>query len=131
MAKFDPSRERYHHAVHQHILSVIKSGVSRREMASILGVTRQAIASYVTERTTPKPHIIEKLLTKWPTKLPFRNTAFGAGAYAVPTPKIEEVPLQGDLFAALNAVKPENLKIEVTRDGTSDLELRVSIKIAG
>ncbi len=32
-------------------------------MGNVLGVTKQAISSYSIGRTTPKPHIIEKLLT--------------------------------------------------------------------
>ncbi|MGA2351238.1 MAG: helix-turn-helix transcriptional regulator [Terracidiphilus sp.] len=131
MSKIDRDREEFKKILRDHIVSVLDGGVSRNEMCDVLGVTRQAISSYVTERTTPKPYIIRKLLNKWPAQLQFRDAAFGPGAFGVSSPRLERVPFQQDFFAALNSIKRENLKIEVAKSGTSDVELRVSIKIAG
>jgi hypothetical protein len=132
MAKSDPDRDAYNKAVHDHIVNVINSGVTRRAMCNALGgLTRAAISSYVTGRTTPKPYIIERLLVNWPTQLPFRGVPFGAGAYASPAPKPESVPYQRDLFSTLNSIKPEDLKIEVERASGKDVELKVSIRVAG
>jgi hypothetical protein len=100
-------------------------------MAGVLGVTRAAISSYVIGRTTPKPYIIERLLTKWPTQLQFRGVPFAVGAYGSQALKPEAVPYQTDLFSTLSSIKPENLKIEVERASATDVELKVSIRVAG
>jgi hypothetical protein len=100
-------------------------------MCVVLGVTRQAISSYVIGRTTPKPHIVRRLLCKWPVEISYRDIVFGPEAFNVPDAKPESVPLQGNLFAALSSIKREDLKIDVDRSGWSDVELKVSIKIAG
>jgi hypothetical protein len=132
MAKADPDRDAYNKAVHDHIVNVINSGVTRRAMCNALGgLSRAAISSYWTGRTTPKPYIIERLLVNWPTQLPFRGVPFGVGAYRSPAPKPESVPYQRDLFSTLNSIKPEDLKIEVERASGKDVELKVSIRVAG
>jgi hypothetical protein len=41
------------------------------------------------------------------------------------------VPYQRDLFSTLNSIKPEDLKIEVERASGKDVELKVSIRVAG
>jgi hypothetical protein len=127
----DPDRVAYHQAVREHIIRVLGSGVPRREMANELDVTRAAISSYVTGRTIPKPYIIERLLMKWPARLPFRGVAFEAGAFASPASRLKSVPRQGDLYSNLSSIKPEDLKIEVGRASATDVELKVSIRIAG
>jgi hypothetical protein len=129
--KTDTDRNAYYQAVRKHIVSVINSGVSRREMGEELDVTRAAISSYVIGRTTPKPYIIERLLMKWPTQLPFRGVPFGVGAYGGPAPKPESVPYQPNLFSTFSSIKPEDLKIEIERTSATDVELKVSIRVAG
>jgi hypothetical protein len=132
MAKVHPDRDEYSKAVRDHIVGVLKSGVKRSVMCSVLGgISRAAISSYVLGRTTPKPYIIERLLMKWPTQLSFRGVPFGVGAYARPAPKPESVPYQKDLFSTLSSIKPENLRIEVERASATDVELKVSIRVAG
>ncbi|HEV2485626.1 MAG TPA: hypothetical protein VGT08_08850 [Terracidiphilus sp.] len=131
MAKTHPDRDAYNKAVRDHIVSILNSGVSRHVMGDFLGVTRAAISSYVTGRTTPKPYIIERLLMKWPTKLSFRGVPFEVGAFGSPAPKPESVPYQRDLFTALSSIKSRNLKIEVERANGTDVELRVSIRVVG
>ncbi len=131
MAKADPDRDTYNKAVRDHIIRVIESGVSRRVMANVLVVTRAAVSSYVIGRTTPKPYIIERLLMKWPTQLPFRGVPFGVGAYGSPALKPESLPYQRDLFSTLNSIKPGDLKIEVERASATDVALKVSIRVAG
>jgi hypothetical protein len=130
MPKVDPDRERFNQEVQNHILRILES-VSRREMGEALGVTRQAIHSYVSGRTTPKPDIIEKLLKKWPNKLPFRGSGFGAGAFSGPEKRLEVASSQGHLFEALNSIRPEDMKIEVASVSATDFRLSVNIKFAG
>src|ERR1700691_4924816 len=113
--KNNPDWLAYRDAVRAHIVATLNGGVSRAEMAGVLGVGRAAICSYVKGRTIPKPHLIEKLLTRWPTKLPFRDEGFGAGAYGGKTPDEQPVGIQGSLFESLMAIKPEDLKVEVDR----------------
>lgn len=131
MAKPDPDRDKYNKAVRDHIIAVLDSGVRRQVMANVLVVTRAAISSYVNGRTTPKPYIIERLLMKWPARLPFRGVPFGAGAYAGPAPKPEPVAYQRDLFSTLDSIGRENLKIEAERMSATDVELKLSIRVAG
>lgn len=129
--KPDPDRDAYSEAVRDHILGILSSGVRRREMAKVLVVTRAAISSYTTGRTTPKPYTIERLLMRWPTQLPYRGVPFGVGAYSGRAPKPKSVPYQRDLYSTLNSIKPENLRIEVERASATDVELKVSIRVAG
>jgi transcriptional regulator with XRE-family HTH domain len=129
MAKADPDRDEFNKAVRDHIRALLKGGVSRREMALVLGVTQAAISSYVLDRTTPKPHLIERLLIKWPTKLAFRGEAFGVGAFGGSRPKPELVAYQRSLYSALSSIRAEN--IEVVPAGATDVELKFSIRIAG
>jgi hypothetical protein len=132
MAKIHPDKLEYNKAVRDHIVGVINSGVSRRAMCDVLGgLSRAAISSYVLGRTTPKPYIIERLLRRWPAQLPFRGVPFGVGAYANQAPKLESVSYQRDLFSDLRSIKPEDLRIEVERASATDVELKVSIRIAG
>jgi hypothetical protein len=131
MAKPDPDMDTYNKAVRDHIVGILESGVRRRVMANALLVTRAAISSYVKGRTTPKPIIIERLLMNWPTQLPFRGQAFGVGAYGGQAPKPKSVPYQRDLFSTLRSIKLDNMKIEAKRTNATDVELKVSIRIAG
>jgi hypothetical protein len=131
MAKAPPDRDEYNKAVRDHIIRVLDSGVKRSVMGGVLGVTRAAISSYVIGRTTPKPYIIERLLTKWPTQLPFRGVSFDVGAFGSPAPKPQSVPYQIDLFSTLSSIKPEDLRIKVERASATDVELKVSIRVAG
>ena len=131
MAKSDPDKDIYNKAVREHIINILASGVRRQVMANAMFVTRAAISSYVKGRTTPKPIIIERLLMKWPTQLPFRGQSFGVGAYGGSTPKPTSVPYQRDLFSTLSSIPPENLKIEAQRASATDVELKVLIRVAG
>jgi len=126
----DPDAQEFKAALRKHILDVLSSGVSRRKMCDVLGVTRQAISSYAKGRTTPKPHLIERLLSRWPTDLPYRNAAFGAGAFGASSPKLKSVPFQRQLFDSLNSIKRENMRVEVSEEGASGVELKLFIRIA-
>jgi hypothetical protein len=126
----DPDWAAYREAVREHIVSTLNAGVRRNEMAGVLGVGRAAICSYVKGRTTPKPHIIEKLLRKWPTELPFRDKKFGRGAYTREGHGPIAAGIQGDLFGSLKAITPDDLKVEVKRVTRRGIRLSVEIKIA-
>jgi hypothetical protein len=126
----DPDWVEYREAVRTHIVSTLKGGVRRSEMERVLGVGRAAICSYVNGRTTPKPHIIEKLLSRWPTELPFRANKFGHGAYARRAQGRAVAATQGNLFDSLKSIGPEDLKIEVERVTRRGIRLSVEIKIA-
>jgi hypothetical protein len=60
------------------------------------------------------------------------NVKFGLASFGGPQDtKPETVPYQPDLFAALNAAKPHDLKINVKREeGTDAVELRFLFRIA-
>jgi hypothetical protein len=126
----DPDWAVYREAVREHIVSTLNAGVRRNEMAGVLGVGRAAICSYVKGRTTPKPHIIEKLLGRWPTELPFRNKKFGRGAYTKEGRGPIAAGIQGDLFGSLKAITPDDLEVKVERVTRKGIRLSVEIKIA-
>jgi transcriptional regulator with XRE-family HTH domain len=130
VAKTDPDALEFKRALRKHILDVLRSGVKRSLMCDVLGVTKQAISSYTKGRTTPKPHIIEKLLRKWPTDLPYRNAAFRAGAFGDSSPKLKSIPFQRDLFESLNSIRKENMRVEVSEESASEVELKFFIRIA-
>jgi transcriptional regulator with XRE-family HTH domain len=128
--KDDPDWLTYGEAVRKHIISTLDGGVSRREMASVLGVGRQAICSYVKGRTVPKPHIIEKMLSRWPAKLPFRGQEFDVGAYDMHAAEKGPTPTQPGLFESLRAIRPEDLKVEIEGVTKRGIRLSVEIRIA-
>jgi transcriptional regulator with XRE-family HTH domain len=132
MAKSDSARKEYERIIRKYIKSLLNGGVSRGQMCEALGVTRQAISSYVIGRTTPKPHLVRRLFSVWPTELVFGNTKFGPEAFGAPQEnKPKAVALQSDLFAALSSAKPHDLKIEVKNEvGAEEVELRFSLRIA-
>jgi hypothetical protein len=126
----DPDWIAYREAVQKHIFTTLGSGVARSEMARVLGVGRAAICSYAKGRTTPKPHIIEKLLSRWPAELPFRGGTFGRGAYGGKAQGRAAAATQQNLFDSLKAIKPEDLKVDVERVTRKGILLSVEIKIA-
>jgi transcriptional regulator with XRE-family HTH domain len=132
MAKSDPARKEYERVIREYIRSLLNEGVSRREMGQTLEVTRQAISSYVTGRTTPKPHLIRKLLSVWPTELALGEAKFGPEAFGeLHDAKPRVVAYQSDLFAALSSAQPQNVKLDVKKEEDSEeVELRFSIRIA-
>jgi len=117
--------------VRDYIRSLLAGNVSRREMCAVLEVTRQAISSYVTGRTTPKPHLVRKLLSVWPTELELGDAKFGPEAFgALQRTKPQAVAYQPDLFAVLRSAQAQNVKLDVKKeDGSEELELRFSIRI--
>lgn len=127
--KDDSEFSSYGEAVRQHILGILEKGVSRRQMSEALGVTRQAISSYAKGRTTPKPHIMKKLLTTWPDPVSYRRSTFGVEAYDVPSGEPPEPPEERTLFD-IKSITKENLRIEVVNADESSLRLAVEIKIA-
>lgn len=132
MAKVHPDRRAFSRAIRKHINQLIARGITRNELQVALGVTKQAISSYVTGRTTPKPYIIRRLLNKWPSEtLSYRDRPVSAEDFDVPMPAIKAVPSQGELFAILRSIKPQDLNIDVDRTGASHVELKVLIRIAG
>ena len=133
MAKSDPARKEYERVIREYILSLLKRGISRREMCEVLEVTRQAISSYAIGRTTPKPHLVRKILSMWPTELELKDAKFGPESFGGPQQsKPKSVAYQPDLFAALRSAQAQNVKLDVEKeDGSEEVELRFSIKIAG
>jgi transcriptional regulator with XRE-family HTH domain len=130
MARTHPDRKAFHSAVRKHIRQLLASGITRFQLQEALGVTKQAISSYVTGRTTPKPYILRRLLAKWPSKqLVYRGMPVTAADFDIPLPTLKTVPLQSELFAILSAIRPEDLKIDVDKTADSRVELKVSIRI--
>lgn len=132
MAKSDSARKEYARVIGEYIKSLLDGGVSRREMCEALEVTRQAISSYATGRTTPKPHLVRKLLSVWPTELMLGDVKFGPEAFGQPRElKPKTLAYQSDLFAALSSAQPQNVKLDVKKEEDSEeVELRFSIRIA-
>jgi len=131
VAKAHPDRKAFQRAIRNHIRGVLASGIARSQLQEALGVTKQAISSYVRGRTTPKPYILRRLLAKWPSKeIVYRGLQVTAADFDIPLPGLKTVPLQGDLFAILRAIRQEDLKIDVDTTADSRVELRVSIRIS-
>lgn len=116
--------------IRAHIQALLRAGVTRKELAEELHVTKQAISSYVNNRTTPKPHIVARLLGRWPATFHYKGEEFGPGAFGAGTarPHLPE-PTQVDLFESLSALRKQPLRVEVVRTGPSEGELRLIVKI--
>jgi transcriptional regulator with XRE-family HTH domain len=128
----DRERVQWQSQIHKHLKKILASGVSREDLAAELGVTKQAISSYMTKRTTPKPHILKRLLLKWPRKMEFRGSRFGSEAFGSPLADSgRKEPQQQTLFEMLRAVKKENMRVEVERDPEAETGLKLVIRISG
>jgi hypothetical protein len=118
--------------IRKHMEGILGGGVSRQELADTLHVTKQAVSSYLTGRTTPKTHIVRRLLAEWPHNFTFRDVQFGPEAFGTVPDEAGTLESKQDLlFDVLSGVKKENLRLEVERVRGSEAELRVIIKIAG
>lgn len=121
-------RRRFKNEVQEHIESVLKD-VTRQDLADELRVTKQAISSYVRGRTTPKPHVLRRLLARWPHTFKYRGAAFGPEAFGVEPGRINRVAKQEYLFDTLSTIRKENMRVEVGRGHGAEAELRLIIKL--
>lgn len=124
MAKAHPDRRAFHRAIRKHIKDLVASGITRRQLQEALSVTKQAISSYVGGRTTPKPYILRRLLSRWPSnEIAYRGMHVDAADFDIPLPTLKTVPSQGQLFDLLSLIRPEDLKIDVDKTADSHVEL--------
>jgi len=122
-------RQKFMNEVREHMERILEK-VSRQVLADELGVTKQAISSYVKGRTTPKPHILRRLLARWPHIFRYRGAEFGPGAFGVEPGRTTAIARQEYLFDLLSGVKKENMRVEVERrSGGVVAELRLIIKL--
>ena len=131
MTRNERERREWKRQVYEHMNAILKGGVTRQELADELRVTKQAISSYMKKRTTPKPHILKRLLDRWPHTFVFRGEEFGPEAFGGVSQGSEAPALrQAELFEALSGLKREDMRVEVKRLAGSEAELRVIIKMA-
>jgi transcriptional regulator with XRE-family HTH domain len=122
-------RQQFMKEIKDHIEAIISSGVPRQALASELRVTKQAISSYLKGRTMPKPHVLRRLLAKWPHTFRYRGKEFGPAAFGVEPERISAIAIQEHLFESLSQVRKENMRVEVERGSGSETELRLIIKV--
>lgn len=129
MKPTERERRQFMNEVRSHMASIISKGVKRQELVDELRVTKQAISSYLKGRTTPKPHVLRRLLARWPHTFKYRGKEFGPDAFGIEPERTSAVAKQEFLFDTLSTVKKENMRVEVERGRGSVAELRVIIKI--
>jgi len=130
MKQGDMERQKLRNEIRDHMAAILSAGVTRQELAEKLCVTKQAISSYMSGRTTPKPHILRRLLARWPHTFKYRGVVFGPEAFGVESGKPACTAVRQEyLFDVLSMVKKENMRVEVDRLSGSGTELRVIIKI--
>ena len=122
-------RLQFRKEVRDHMAKILSDGITREELGGELRVTKQAISSYLNGRTTPKPHILRRLLARWPHTFKYRDALFGPGAFGVEPGRINEVAKKEYLFDTLSSVKKENMRIEVGRGRGAEGELHLIIKL--
>ena len=127
MKSGERERLQFRKAVRDHMAEILER-TTREELAEELGVTKQAISSYMKGRTTPKPHILRRLLARWPHTFKYRDTEFGPEAFGVEPGRLGGVAKQEYLFDTLSTVKKENMRVEVERGPRAEAELRLIIK---
>lgn len=131
MRRSELERRQFSKQIHEHITKLLAGKVTRKDLMDELHVTKQAVSSYVRKRTTPKPHIVGRLLARWPCTVEFRGQEFGPGGFGGGSdPPKTPAPRQWKLFETLSAAK-KDMRVEVERVPGSGTELRVIIKIAG
>lgn len=128
MKPAERERLQFRKEVRDHLAKVLSGGVSREDLAEELQVTKQAISSYMNQRTTPKPHILRRLLARWPHTFKYRGNEFGPEAFGVEPERMNGVAKQEYLFDTLSSVKKTNMRVEVERGSQAEGELRLIIK---
>ncbi|HEX8815114.1 MAG TPA: hypothetical protein VF753_06410 [Terriglobales bacterium] len=129
MKPSEKERLQFRKEVRDHMEKVLKGGVSRGQLGGELQVTKQAISSYMKLRTTPKPHILRRLLARWPHTFSYRGSHFPPEAFGVEPERIDVAAKQEYLFDRLATIKKQNVRVEVERSNGAEAELRLTIKL--
>jgi transcriptional regulator with XRE-family HTH domain len=129
MTPAELERRQFRNEVRDHMAAIVSAGVTRQQLADALRVTKQAISSYMNRRTTPKPHVLRRLLARWPHTFKYRGTEFPPEAFGVEPGRINGVAKQEYLFDTLSSVKKENMRVEIERGPGAEAELRLIIKL--
>jgi hypothetical protein len=104
-----------------------KPGLTITAAAKELEVSRQTFHSYL-NGTLPRRKTLNKAVHKWDLKLDLGRYSFGKGAFGEETKKGASVPkkIQPTLWEVLDAVKKEDLRVTMKREGKV---LRVDVRI--
>src|SRR5713226_2662068 len=81
------------------LLHIISQGLTRTEVASRLGVTRQALSLYLTGRSTPSAHVLMNACRAFGLVIHYEGLEFGMTAFDSKSRRA--TPLQISLFDAL------------------------------
>src|SRR5689334_19747421 len=98
-------RQQFKKEIRDHIETILSGDVTRKDLADELRVTKQAISSYMQGRTMPKPHVVRRLLARWPHRFKYRGKEFGPEAYGVEPERISAIAIQEHLFESLSQVR--------------------------
>lgn len=112
-------------------LSKAIQGVSKREAAEKLGITRQMLNRYLKGRSTPGGEIIKRACDTWKLSLSVRGFEFKAGAFDAPSRRRSETAKasQLSLLELLEKIRNDQLEAKIVgREGDSFyLKLRIKV----
>jgi len=101
--------------------------VSVSSAAKVLGVSRQAVHSYLNGTSVPRPSVLAIAVRTWDLKISIGRTSFDKASF--PEPKLSSVPLQMTLAGLFDSIKAEDLKLDIKRHGNA-FRISVSIQVA-
>ncbi|HTZ96047.1 MAG TPA: helix-turn-helix transcriptional regulator [Terriglobales bacterium] len=106
-------------------------GMSKKEAAEKLGVTRQMLNRYLKSKSTPGSEIVKRACDEWKLTLSVRGFEFKGGAFDVPSKRRSEPAkaAQMDLLGLLDKLRNDQLEAKIVgREGDSFyVKLRIKV----
>lgn len=104
--------------------------ISKTQAARDLGISRQMLYAYLNGKSRPRHDVLERACTAWNLQLNYKGflvtaKAFGRPSAVAPPPN----PVQLDLFAAVGALRDQDLDVHVLRKDQGRIELRVELRL--
>jgi transcriptional regulator with XRE-family HTH domain len=89
-----------------------------------LRVSRQAFHAYLIGRSMPRKQTLARAIELWNFNIAVGSVLLDRSSFSKPNPETQ--PIQLPLWEALDGIRPQDLKIEVKRIGST---LKVEVKI--
>jgi len=129
MSKRPASRALRHEVALRLKAAISINGLTIPQAAKRLGVTRQALWLYLSEKSMPGGKVLERACRLWDLTLTVNGFRFTKESFGPQRPK-QPREVQLDLFRAFAEIRPGQIETKLVRVSSSLFELRVKIKAA-
>jgi transcriptional regulator with XRE-family HTH domain len=107
---------------------LLEKGLSVTAAARELRVTRQAFHAYLNTKSVPRTKTLARAMILWDLKITVGDIVFDKSSLPTKKGAIDGSPSQMTFLDAWDSLKPQDLKITASRDGSS-IRLQVNINI--